>query len=115
MFGEIGAWLYKALGGIKPDPQHPGFKNILLEPHFSEGLDHFEAAHRSPFGNIFSSWKKEKGKTFYTVIIPPNATATLLLPVLKNQILYKNGKLILLQKDGLAENIPAGKYLYEWQ
>ena len=43
MFGEIGAWLYKALGGIRPDPDQPGFKNILLEPHFVKGLDHFEA------------------------------------------------------------------------
>ncbi|RYZ49001.1 MAG: alpha-rhamnosidase, partial [Sphingobacteriales bacterium] len=30
MFGEIGAWLYKGLGGIKPDEMAPGFKNVLL-------------------------------------------------------------------------------------
>jgi alpha-L-rhamnosidase len=80
MFGEIGAWLYKGLGGIRPDPEQPGFKHILLEPHFVPGLDHFEASHEGPYGKIVSSWKKEGAVIHYTVIIPPNSTATLWLP-----------------------------------
>ena len=31
MFGEIGGWFYKGLGGIFPDPENPGFKHILLQ------------------------------------------------------------------------------------
>jgi alpha-L-rhamnosidase len=34
MFGEIGAWAYKALGGIHSDPANPGFKNIILKPNW---------------------------------------------------------------------------------
>ena len=34
MFGEIGGWFYKGLGGIFPDPEQPGFKHILLRPNF---------------------------------------------------------------------------------
>ena len=79
MFGEIGAWFYKALGGIKPDPEHPGFKNILLEPHFVNDLESFEAQHNGPYGEIHSSWKKKKGKVFYQVVVPPNSSATLIL------------------------------------
>ena len=30
MFGEIGAWMYKAPGGINPDEENPGFRNIFL-------------------------------------------------------------------------------------
>jgi len=78
MFGEIGAWYYKALGGIKPDPEQPGFKNVLLQPHFVEGLTHFEARHNGPYGEIVSSWKREGNTLIYTAIIPPNSTATLL-------------------------------------
>ena len=33
MFGEIGGWFYKGLGGIFPDPENPGFKHILLRTH----------------------------------------------------------------------------------
>ncbi|GAB3651392.1 glycoside hydrolase family 78 protein [Echinicola sediminis] len=81
MFGEIGAWIYKALGGIKPDPAQPGFKHVLLEPHFVDGLENFKASHESPYGQIVSSWKKEgKNKIAYDIQLPANSTATLLLP-----------------------------------
>lgn len=79
MFGEIGAWFYKALGGIKPDPEQPGFKHILLQPHFVKGLDHFEARHTGPQGEIVSSWKRKDNGIIYTVVIPPNSSATLRL------------------------------------
>ena len=81
MFGEIGAWYYKALGGIKPDKANPGFKNIILEPHFVSGLDQFEAKHNGPFGEIVSSWKRSSGRINLTATIPPNSTATLYLKV----------------------------------
>jgi alpha-L-rhamnosidase len=77
MFGEISAWFYKAIGGIKPDPAHPGFKNILLQPNFVTGLDAFSASHISPYGEIKSSWKRVGNQVLYTVCIPPNSTATL--------------------------------------
>lgn len=80
MFGEPGAWFHKGLGGIRPDPEHPGFSHILLEPHFVAGLDHFEAVHDGPHGRIISSWKKEGEVIHYTATIPPNSTATLQLP-----------------------------------
>jgi alpha-L-rhamnosidase len=80
MFGEIGAWMYKGLGGIYPDEQAPGFKNIILRPNFIDGLDHFEASHRSPYGNIVSKWERRGKQILYTVIRPPNSTATLFVP-----------------------------------
>lgn len=79
MFGEIGAWFYKALGGIKPDPAKPGFKNILLQPHFVPALNHCEVTHQSPYGTIVSSWKRTGKKVMYTAVVPPNSTATLVL------------------------------------
>lgn len=79
MFGEINAWYYKALGGIFPDENQPGFKNIILKPNFVSGLSHFEASHESPYGNIVSSWKR-KGRTIeYNVTVPANSAATLYL------------------------------------
>ena len=76
MFGEVSAWLYKALGGIKPDPAHPGFRNILLEPNFVNGLDSFSAAHTGPYGEIKSAWKKKGNEVIYTVTVPAGSTAT---------------------------------------
>ena len=80
MFGEIGGWFFKGLGGIYPDPEKPGFKNITLMPNFVKGLDHFEAKHKSPYGTIISKWEVKRKQVTYTVEIPANSTATLHLP-----------------------------------
>jgi len=80
MFGEIGAWIFKGIGGILPDAARPGFKHILLRPHFVPGLAAFEATHDSPYGRIVSSWKTEDGVLVYTAVVPPGATATLEVP-----------------------------------
>jgi alpha-L-rhamnosidase len=98
MFGEISAWFYKALGGIRPDPAHPGFKNILLEPHFVAGLDSFSAVHKGPYGEIKSSWKRRDSEITYAVTIPPNSSATLVL----------KGKTIQLPAGDHKYYIPAG-------
>ena len=79
MFGEIGAWFYKGLEGIFPDPKNPGFKNIILKPNFISSLENFEASHDGPYGKIVSKWEKIDGKIIYTVSIPSNSTATLFL------------------------------------
>lgn len=90
MFGEIGAWFYKALGGIFPDPERPGFKNVLLRPNFVKGLQHFKASHMGPYGEITSSWKKQgNNQIYFNVSIPPNSTGTLHLEGKKIEI---NGK-----------------------
>jgi alpha-L-rhamnosidase len=86
MFGEISAWMYKALGGIKTDPASPGFKNILLHPYFPRGLDHFEVTHEGPYGLIRSTWKRTGKEILYTVTIPPNSSADLILEGVKANI-----------------------------
>ena len=93
MFGEIGAWLYKALGGIKPDSAAPGFRHILLQPHFVGGLDAFDASFNSPNGLVVSSWKKKGRSIAYNATVPPNTTATLSIATGKMQ-LYENGRAV---------------------
>ncbi len=77
MFGEIGAWLYKGLGGIFPDEQEPGFKHIRFRPNFVNGLEVFEAVHEGPYGPIRSSWSGNSGGTIqYRIEIPSNSRGT---------------------------------------
>lgn len=113
MFGEIGAWMYKALGGIKPDASAPGFKNILLQPYFVQGLNAFSTSHQSPYGNIESNWKRDGKKISYTVIIPPNASATVKLGIGNKQNLYLNGQKQSFTGNIYTQSIPAGTYLFE--
>lgn len=75
MFGEIGAWFFKSIGGILPDPQQPGFRRILLKPIFPAGLDQAHVSHDSRFGEIVSKWKKNENVIYYDIQVPPNTNA----------------------------------------
>ena len=111
MFGEIGAWYYKALGGMKPDQEKPGFKNILLEPHFVKGLNSFQSSHDGSYGKIRSSWIRNKNTVIYTVVIPANSTATLKLTGKKisqnGKVIFSNSGKILNQF--ITVNLESGK------
>ena len=124
MFGEIGAWLFKGPGGIKPDEKNPGFRNVLLQPNFVNGLDAFEATHTGPYGKIISSWKKSGSHIIYDISIPANSTATLKLQLPNGKKLFENGKIVTgnstmsrnLEKTLDAEttfNLVAGNYQFE--
>jgi len=115
MFGEIGAWLYKGLGGIKPDVLQPGFKNVQLEPHFVPNLDHFEASHDGPYGKIISSWKRIGKGVEYSAVIPANSTATVKLPFLEGVKLYAEGKLVPGTSKIVTQNLQSGKYTFLWK
>ncbi len=77
MFGEIGAWFYKALGGIKPDESRPGFRHFVIQPHVVAGLDRFEAKFDGPYGEIRSNWERVgKKQVKLTITVPPSSEAT---------------------------------------
>jgi alpha-L-rhamnosidase len=79
-FGDVSAWFYKYLGGIKPDEKYPGFKHFIIEPYFPEDLSWVKSRTESGFGFIVSNWKKNDEKVSMEVQIPFNTTATIRLP-----------------------------------
>ncbi len=89
MFGEVNAWFFKALGGIFPDEEQPGFKNVILKPNFVSGLNQFSASHNGPYGMIVSVWKRTGKTVEYKVEIPAGSTATLFLTASE---MKENGK-----------------------
>lgn len=79
-YGAIGEWLYNHVAGIQIDPQHPGYKHIILSPHPGGGLQWVKAEFLSIYGLIKSSWAIQDNEFVYEVVIPANSTATILLP-----------------------------------
>ena len=118
MFGEIGAWFFKSLGGIYPDEKQPGFKNIILRPDFVKGLESFEANHTGPFGKITTAWKRSGSKISFRVTIPPNSTADLYLKGNKisedGKELSVNGTIPITQSAGGIRqiNLKSGSYIF---
>lgn len=76
--GPIGAYLYQVLGGIRPAA--PGFKKVLIAPAAVGDLTFVNCHHDGPYGRIVSNWRKENGNFTLEATIPPNTTATVILP-----------------------------------
>lgn len=111
MFGEIGAWYYKALGGINIDENKPGFKNIILRPHFVKGLNDIRVSHKGRYGTIISNWNKEADVVNYCVVIPPNSTAKLYFDSSVKQTIL-NGE-THIQDSRLPVALDAGEYRFQ--
>ncbi|MFA6834021.1 MAG: family 78 glycoside hydrolase catalytic domain [Bacteroidaceae bacterium] len=77
--GDISAWMMNFLAGINYDKNNPGFKNIILTPHFVKDLDWVKGSYHSVKGLIKSEWKRENKEIKLNVSIPLGTTATLIV------------------------------------
>jgi len=77
--GDVAAWYTNCLAGINYDTEKPGFENVIIAPHFPEGLDWVKAGYNSCMGQIESSWQRSGDAAELTFTIPANTTATLVL------------------------------------
>ncbi len=76
----IGFWPYRALAGLRPDLDAPGFKHTVIRPAVVDGLDWAEAHYDSVHGRIQSRWERDENRLALTVTVPANTTATVHLP-----------------------------------
>ena len=77
---SVGMWFVQGLAGILPDEAHPGFKHFFIQPGVVGDLTYVNGAHETLYGRIESAWKREGGQATYTVTVPPNTTATIMIP-----------------------------------
>ena len=79
-YGAIGEWLYGVVAGIKADPDIPGYRHILIQPHPGGGLTSVCAEFDSVHGKIASAWESTDGCFSLSIVVPPNTSATVRLP-----------------------------------
>lgn len=107
-YGAIGEWLYRVVAGIEIDPEKPGYKHIIIQPHPGGGLTHARASHESMYGTIVSGWAIKDGRLTLDVTIPPNTTATVKLPAAGLDAVTEGGKK-LDAANGIKKTEQSGK------
>jgi alpha-L-rhamnosidase len=86
MFGSVSEWYFRWLGGIRPDPDHPGFKKFIINPILPDGLTEVNCSYDSPYGEIVSNWRiRGDDKIEYEIKIPEGSVAMIDLPAADNQ------------------------------
>lgn len=92
MFGDISAWFYQTLGGIRPDSDRPGFKHFTVRPSPLHDLTWAKATHESPYGTIAVSLQRNGDQLTLDVTVPANSTATIFVPALEKEAVTESGK-----------------------
>lgn len=119
MLGHIMEWFYRHLVGIAPDPEQPGFKNIIIKPQPVRELEWAEASYESVRGPISVRWERENDRFDLRVSVPANATATVFVPATDVDEVSERGRPIadrenitfLRQEDGHAVfSVASGDY-----
>lgn len=114
LLGDLVIWLYEKLAGIKNAPSSIGFKKILMQPVFPKGLDHVKASYHSPYGMIHSEWKRKHDKLQWSIVIPANSCAKIVVPAHFKMKIGKNGskkKYKIHEVNGnITMELTAGRY-----
>ena len=115
-FGSIVEWMYRHILGIQPDIAHPGYEHFTIHPRPGGTLTWAKGSYNSIRGQIASSWKIENGQFILDVTVPPNATATVVLPAKDAKDVTVNGKQLKKadsvspEKNELAVKLGSGRY-----
>lgn len=107
-YGSIGAWLYNTVAGIEIDPKQPGYKHLILRPQPGDELTHARGSLKTLYGEVVSDWKLDGDRFEWTVVVPPNTTATAYLPV-------EDGASVTLDDqsvEGAEHKLVAGRYRF---
>lgn len=91
MFGDISAWMYSYLAGIRPVEDQPGFKEVLIAPQVPDGLSFVSAQTETPYGKIKSAWEATDEAIDYTISVSPNTTAEIALTCTPSQTVTEGG------------------------
>jgi len=78
--GSVGEWLYRFVLGIDQEDGSAGFSRLLLRPHPGGPLRSARGSYQSVRGTISTSWEYTSDRFTYRVQLPPNTTATVLVP-----------------------------------
>jgi len=121
--GSVARWCYRGLGGIRPDESGPGFRKIIIKPAIVSGLDWVECYHDTPYGRVVSNWRRNGRQLAMEVVIPPNTTATVYVPVALNDVAKvtesgvaaaqaKSVKFLQMEKGAAVYQIESGSYKF---
>lgn len=78
-WGDVSAWFYTYLAGIRINPNKSNPNNIIISPCFVKKLNFVKAKCELPCGSLTVKWERAEDKIKLTVSAPQEATVKLIL------------------------------------
>ena len=74
MYSCFMLFLMDTLAGIRPDPERPGMRHVLLKPVFVPQLSWCRGVRHMPYGDLRVEWRREGGEVRLSVEVPEGIT-----------------------------------------
>ena len=74
--GAVCEWLFRTMCGI----QVAGKNHFVIAPRPGGHFTHAQASYKSIYGEVQSGWNRSNTETTYSITIPANCTAEIILP-----------------------------------
>jgi alpha-L-rhamnosidase len=113
--GDLAVWMYEDLAGIRSDPDKPGFQRAIIHPIPAGDLTFVKASHKSMYGAITTSWKRDAAHFTLEVTIPPNTSALVTIPAKDPAAVTESGRPVksLRTEPGAATyEVQSGSYTF---
>ena len=94
---SVGLWFIEGLAGIRYDEGMPGFNRFIAAPGIESGLKRVDASLTTGYGKIVSSWRVENNTLAWDLAVPPNTTATVILPAVGLDRVRESGRPVASQ------------------
>jgi len=107
-YGAVCQWLFEAVAGLTPDPDHPGFARLRIAPQILPTLGHAEAWHDIRQGRVEAAWHLSGHTVTYTLSLPDGVEG-LLLPDAAHTNHRIGGQTVALPPAGL--HLPSGRHV----
>lgn len=95
--GSMATWLFEGLGGIRCT--EAGYHGMTLRPGLESELTWVNTSIDTVIGRVVSNWTYEDGVLDWTITVPANAEATVLIPLAQATAITESGADVF-QKDG---------------
>jgi alpha-L-rhamnosidase len=109
--------MVERIAGLAPDPEHPGYKHFYIQPHPGGPLTSAEAEYQTPYGPAKSAWRQTGESLTIEATVPPNTTATLVIPRLEEGVpkVTESGKPceLIRQGDRFMYELEPGQYTFK--
>lgn len=79
-WGDVSAWFYSYLGGIRFNPTGKDLQNVDIVPYFVSKLNHVKARHCTPDGEIMTEWTRKGNNVELKIILPEDVYGEIRLP-----------------------------------
>jgi alpha-L-rhamnosidase len=108
--------MVERIAGLAPDPECPGYKHFYIQPRLGDPLTSAEAELETPYGLAKSAWRRTSEGLIIEVTIPPNTSATLIVPRLGEGVPKVTESdescRLIRQRDQFLYKLESGQYAF---